>query len=189
MNTNSTFLIVDNVIAAQVPKAAETFKQIIKDFDTIIEIGYHRGAFSKWIYQNKKESSKFITYDIFDDARQIFDKEIDFRVKDCFEEKTVQEIKSLIQNSKKVLLLCDGGNKISEFNLYSAFLKSGDVIMLHDYHDASLPESYEDFVGPNWGSGPESHYVGIQKAVNENKLEKYKYDIFRTVIWGSFIKI
>ena len=38
-----------------------------------------------------------------------------------------------IKNSKNCLVLCDGGNKIDEFNLFSNHLKTNDVIMAHDF--------------------------------------------------------
>jgi cephalosporin hydroxylase len=181
-------LIVDGIIAAQLPKAGEIFGSIIKDFDTIIEIGYHRGAFSLWLKKNKSKKTKLICYDIYDTAREVFDTDIDFRVGDCFSEEIVNEIRELIQKSKKTLVLCDGGNKNREFMVYAPLIKSEDVIMLHDYHDDSLPETYESYTGHIWGSPAESNFSVISDTVKLLNLEKYKYDLFRSIIWGSFIK-
>jgi 23S rRNA U2552 (ribose-2'-O)-methylase RlmE/FtsJ len=181
-------LIVDGVIAAQLPKASDAFKTIIQDFSLIIEIGYHRGAFSRWLNQNKQKSAKLVCYDISDGAREVTDLDIDFRVGDCFNEDIITEISELIKKSKKTLLLCDGGNKNSEFNLYAKYLKKGDVIMLHDYHDDTCEERYEDFSGSEWGSEAESYYSSIKSTVDEISLKKYNYDLFRSVLWGAFNK-
>lgn len=181
-------LIVDGVIAAQLPSAGKVFANLIKEFDTIIEIGYHRGGFSLWLNQNKLKKTKLICYDITDSERIVNDSDIDFRVGNCFDETVVEEIRNIIKKSKKTLVLCDGGNKIQEFNLYANLIKSGDVIMLHDYHDDTCSEQYESFTGPFWMSHPESNFSSIKDTVSTLKLEKYNYDSLRSVIWGAFIK-
>lgn len=181
-------LIVDGVIAAQLPNAGDVFSNFIKDFDTIIEIGYHRGGFSRWIHQNKSKKSKLVCYDISDRDRIVTDNGIDFRLGDCFSEIIIKEINDLIQKSKKTLVLCDGGSKNQEFNLYAHLIKSGDVIMLHDYHDDTLSETYESYTGPLWQSSAESNFSSIKDTVRTLNLEKYNYDSLRSVIWGAFIK-
>jgi hypothetical protein len=181
-------LIVDGVIAAQLPNAGEVFGMVIKSFDTIIEIGYHRGGFSRWLNQNKSSKTRLVCYDITAYNQEVFDEGIEFKVADCFSNEVVEEIRGIINSSKKVLLLCDGGAKNQEFNLYAPMIKKGDVIMLHDYHDETLPESYDSFTGPIWGSHAESGFNAIKDTVESTGLEKYNYDSFRSVIWGSFIK-
>jgi hypothetical protein len=52
-----------------------------------------------------------------------------------FLKNSLEKIKGILLKSKQCLILCDGGHKNQEFNLFSQFLKSGDIIMLHDYQD------------------------------------------------------
>ena len=44
-------------------------------------------------------------------------------------------IGNIIITSGKCLILCDNGNKIDEFAIFSQYAKSGDVIMVHDYFE------------------------------------------------------
>jgi cephalosporin hydroxylase len=182
------FLHVDGIIAAQTPKIENIFNKILPEFNTIIEIGFNRGAFTLWLFRNKLETTKLISYDITFGDKQVFEERIDFRQGDCFDEKIIEEIKNLIQLPGKTLVLCDGGNKEAEFKLYSPFLKPGDVIMLHDYCHNSLfsYDSIRDDLG--WETPAESSYEGIIECVNQNTLIPYMYEEFVKVLWGSFQK-
>ena len=118
----------------------------------------------------------------------IHDDQIDFRRGNWFESSIVEEIKSLINLPGKTLVLCDGGNKEAEFDLFSQFLKTGDVIMLHDYSHSS--EDYEQVMkNTGWKTPAESHFSNIQNAVTKYNLESYHYDMFKNALWGSFIKL
>lgn len=185
-----TYAVVDGVLAAQTPKVFDVFSQIIKDFDLIIEIGTYKGAFSVWIHKNKKENCNFITYDINPNEIQIpeeYKKLIDVRIANCFSEEEKLKIKNLIANSGKTLFLCDGGNKIEEFRIYSEFLKKGDVIMLHDYADN--PISFIEIANKNlWPAKAESSLTEIGDCVVKNKLQKFMYESFTDIFWGAFIK-
>lgn len=181
------YFLVDGVVAAQTPKIVDAFTPILSDFDTIIEIGFHKGALSLWLHKNKKESTKLVCYDISFAPKEVHTEEIDFRQGDCFDEKIVNEIKDFITNGGKTLVLCDGGAKEREFHLYSQFLKSGDVIMCHDY--AHTQEEFSQIGSSlNWNCAPESRFDNIKSSVESNGLDPYQYDTFKNVLWGSFIK-
>lgn len=181
------YLIVDGVVAAQTINIETPFLSVINEFDLIIEIGFHRGGFSQWLHTNKNQQTKLYCYDVTNEDKLINNENINFIIGDCFNDKIINEINDLIQTSGKSLILCDGGNKISEFNLYSKYLKSGDVIMCHDYS-----HNNEDFIQIstelNWPHYSESNYDGIQSSVESLGLNPYNYDIFKGVLWGSFIK-
>lgn len=187
-NINNTFLEYKNILLGQTPNITNFFSSIIKDYDCIIEIGYHRGGLSLWLNDNKKNNCNLYCFDISDENRLVNDNEnISFIVSDCLLNKTISQIENLIQNSGKTLVLCDGGNKELEFEIYSKFLKTDDVIMLHDYsHDN------DDYIKlsklQNWVSVSESHYNNIKDIVSKNNLEPFYYDEFKSVFWGSFIK-
>ncbi|MCK9446502.1 class I SAM-dependent methyltransferase [bacterium] len=177
----------------QVPGAYYAFGNILKDFDRIIEIGTHAGGLTLMIDELKKPESDLISYDIDLSNYQVNklypSTILDIRKEDCFEQKTIDEISSLIKNTqKRVLLLCDGGSKNEEFNLYSQFLKDGDVIMLHDYSDNI--DDYERYcLKENWLAPHESYWYGIHESIETYNLKEfYQYDTFKSVLWGAFIK-
>jgi hypothetical protein len=190
------FVEIEGIVAAQLPQTLEVFSKIIKNFDLIIEIGANRGGFSLWLYNNKKNECEFLTYEISPSWIQIpKDHKIhkNIRYQNCFSTECINYIKLLINSKGKTLFLCDGGNKIQEFNIYSEFLKSGDVIMLHDYADSpnesenweKLKVKYNIIGGFNTH---ESSLTPITESIKRNNLQKFMYDEFLNVLWGSFIK-
>jgi hypothetical protein len=195
MSTES-FIWIENIQAAQVPNTLNTFSKIIKDFDTIIEIGTNRGGFSIWLNDNKKENCVFFSYDINSKCVEIPTSHRAYkciRFLDSFSSLCIEQLTELIQNGGRTLFLCDGGNKVQEFNIYSNLLKPNDVIMLHDYADSpneaenwkNIKQKY-NIVGAF--ANYESCYIQIKNAVERNNLEKFMYDDFLNIFWGSFIK-
>jgi len=184
---NEKFLIVNGVIAAQTPLVVVPFKKILPMFDVIIEIGYNRGAFSQWIFDNKKEAAQLYCYDISDQFREIKNSNINFIVGDCFSPTILTNISNQIKRGR-CLILCDGGNKEKEFEIYSNMMKVNDVIMCHDYSHS--PEIYNSTkYKSNWPSASESHRHNIQSSIINNNLQEFGYEEFYNVFWGSFIKI
>lgn len=187
---DSWFLIYKNINLGQTPRVSEVFKSKLVDFDRIIEIGTHAGGFTLFLHDNMKEGCDLVSYDInpsFNKVPKEYD--IDFRIGDCLRDEKITEIKNLISDeTKRVLLLCDGGNKNNEFNAFSQFLKIGDVIMCHDY--AETIEEFNKFKElAGWMSTPESSLDAISASINKYNLLRYcHYDDFKSVFWGSFIK-
>ena len=186
INNNVLF---EGIHVAQTEKIQLYFEDLVNKFDRIIEIGTYNGGLTLYIHRNKKEEIELISYDINESFNQVpKSNNIDFRIGDCFSEQTKTEIINLISdNTKKVLLLCDGGKKNEEFNLFSKFLKKDDVIMLHDYMHSV--EDYKDITtNLGWNYASESSYDKISNAVIRNGLTEYHYDDFKSVLWGAFIK-
>jgi hypothetical protein len=191
------FIRIKNIQAAQTPQTLNSFSKIIKDFDLIIEIGTNRGGFTIWLNENKKNNCALFSYEISPSCVEIpkTDKAYScVRFENCFSIKCLNEIKLLIQNSGRTLFLCDGGNKVSEFKTFCQYLKTNDVIMLHDYADSpnevenwqNIKTKYNLVGGFNQH---ESSYNEIKIAVEQNNLNKFMYDEFVDVLWGSFIKV
>lgn len=174
--------------SAQSKYVPEIFPIILKDFDQIIEIGTFTGAFTYWLSENKSEHCSIKSYDINGDYRQINNvKDTEFMIGDCFDLSVMNQIVSFLKEPKRTLFLCDGGDKETEFKLYSRYLKPNDVIMLHDY--SHNDEEYEKIKREiNWPTQSESHYKNLERYLPELKLEPYFYDDFKKVLWGSFIK-
>jgi hypothetical protein len=185
------FYSIDGVLAGQHPGIAEQFIKIFNDFDRIIEIGTLHGGLSLFIHKNKKPTCEFISYDIDPELNIVpprFRSQIDFRIGDCFSQETGTEIMNLIQNtSKRVLLLCDGGDKPREVRTFGGYLKPKDVLMCHDYADNS-EDFYKHAQLVGW-TGWETSYSMLLGALMQFNLVKYKYyHEFKSVFWGSFIK-
>lgn len=179
----------EGVHVGQTPNIKKIFKKILPEFNRIIEIGTDVGGLSLFLYKNKNGRCDLVSYDIDKSFNRVSDSYgIDFRIGDCFSNDTHNEIKQLIlDESRRTLLLCDGGDKNREFNLFSQYLKKDDVIMCHDYS-----ESETDFLimknNVGWEHTSESHLSSIQWAIDENNLSGFHYDEFKSVIWGAFKK-
>lgn len=131
-------------------------------FDTIIELGTHDGGLSSLfaLYclgsrmgvgaetpneptfykasSHHKSPKTFHTYDCT--IRDVLRMEMLKQMGTVFERldflnvpASIERISAVIRNGRRVLLLCDGGNKLREFDLYAPSLKPGDIIMLHDW--------------------------------------------------------
>ena len=185
------FPTIDGIIIAQAIKSLDVLGKVVKQFDTIIEIGYCRGGLTQWFFNNKKIRGKVIGYDITDNWRSSqnyhFSDEIEFNVCDCFSDFAVNKIQNQIKFGGKVLLFCDGGSKETEFNIFSKYLKEGDVVMIHDYFDDRVNEPYASDI-EEWTSGPESFYNHIKNSILSENLEEYMYEDFRKCLIGSFVK-
>jgi hypothetical protein len=189
------------VSAAQMPGTEIAFSGIIKNFDLIIELGTDNGGLSVWIYSNKKADAAFYTYEL-DPSHVKIPK--DHAVNDCINYcdclslDTVNSISALVGSSGKTLILCDGGCKVKEFEIYSKFLKSGDVIMLHDFADSPNEiQNYKDIKAKCLSEGfwdgkgydvHESSLESIKPYIDAAGLKKHNYKKFLNVLWGSFIK-
>ena len=181
----SSFLLINDIISAQTPGVVDVFKRVIKDFDTIIEIGTNRGGFTLLLDDIKRPDASLISYEKFPEVVLISDKEIDLRFGCCFELK--DHIAREIKNGGRVLFLCDGGYKNQEFIEFSSHLKKGDVIMLHDYQDN--PDDFSRICKiNNWAAGSESSYDSIKDIVSSLNMNRYYYNEFKDVFWGAFIR-
>lgn len=180
--------ISKNYRSAQSKYVPDYFSKIINDFDLIIEIGTFTGAFTYWLSQNSKDSCEIFSYDIREDYREIKScPKVNFRISDCFDIETIKEILQIINSKNRTLFLCDGGDKETEFKLYSRYLKKDDVIMIHDFeHSFDDYNNIKNEIG--WPTNSESKYENISRYLDDLKLSPYFYDDFKKVMWGSFIK-
>ena len=95
---------------------------------------------------------------------------------DCFEH--VEDIKEWIQRDGQCFLLCDGGNKPKEFNLFSDFLKPADVIACHDWIDEDIPN-----YSPEWWGWCEVQTRMIEHSITRNQLKKFMPEWFEFSAW------
>ncbi len=98
----------------------------------------------------------------------------------------LNDIKSFLSSECVNIVLCDGGDKKNEFNVLSDFLKSGDIIMAHDY--AKDLYTFENKIKNkvwNWFEIQESD---IEDCTKRNNLKFYMQDEFEKIAWVCKIK-
>lgn len=118
--------------------AFDRFDELFKmqSFDCVIEIGTSFGGLSIFLNEKSKQYNfNFSTFDIVDRNPNSYElKKIKNRfIKDIFCTESIDYISRELSNDNKCLILCDGGNKIKEFNYFSKMIKKNDFIMAHDY--------------------------------------------------------
>lgn len=173
----------EGAMAHQSEKIDEVFINFLSknQFDLIIEIGTFSGALTLFLADN---FGGFVyTFDLnepelllsFNKRKNLF-----FLKEDVFLTKTLINI--LSNNNKRILLLCDGGNKIKEFNTFAKHLKYNDVIMAHDYFKTRAEHD------PKKWKSCEIVFKDIESSCKLNKIEPY-YPKFSEVFWFCGRKI
>ena len=160
----------------------------------ILEIGTALGGFTEFLRYACDELSiecKILSYDI--SARPWYEslrnKNIDIRVENIFNSDFTdlnKEVLEFISSEGKTVVLCDGGNKIKEFNLLSKFIKTNDFILAHDYAENKtvFDEKIKNKVW-NWHEIQESD---ILESCKKYELEYYDKDSFESAVWTCRIK-
>jgi len=109
-------------------------QELANDELTIIELGTAKGGFA--IFLAQIFNRQIITFDIesygenIKTRHKVFKKNRVIFYNESFYNGRAVDI---INKSSKCLLLVDGGNKIDEFKYFAQFLRTGDIIMAHDY--------------------------------------------------------
>lgn len=183
--------------AQQNPHAFEAFYKLLSTVrpKQILEIGTALGGFTCYLdYINKElqNKTKLISYDIYDRENypEMRDQGIDQRVENIFAPNysglLVTSVEEFIKKDGTTLVLCDGGNKIREFNILAQYLKVGDIIMAHDYafdRNVFLEEVYYKLW--NWHEISNSD---IMTACETYNLRPYMQDTFDKAVWVCKIK-
>lgn len=116
----------------------------------IVEIGSQKGALSLYLGNMASATEQFLfhTFEInkndnwynreregvghwFDKLCTVSPYMKSFE-QDCFSKESIDLIQSNV-SKYRTLMICDGGSKIKEHHTYGPLLKSGDVMMLHDF--------------------------------------------------------
>lgn len=160
----------------QAPKIIDCFKKFLKNknFDTIIEIGTAFGGLTMLLV-DLNPFAKIHTFDVTDWSKNLIDGATKHIGNVFFEEK--ENIVSMILEEKKILLICDGGDKPKEFNVFAPYLKSGDFIIAHDYEENTC----------NW-EWVEIRKTDIEDIVKECNLLPHMSDVMGEVAWACFEK-
>lgn len=150
----------------------------------IIEIGTGAGIFTIFLglycYCNHVDMYSYNIIDQCDKFASIFSGlKINYKIADVFE--IMKEIADLIADDGITILLCDGGNKIKEFNTFSEFLKPGDFIFAHDY--AKNDEIFKTEMENKYWDWYETHDSAIRESCKKYNLEEYMEEEFNKAAW------
>lgn len=196
LNNNDSLSSFNDWASQQNHNSFEVFYNFIKDTSPkrIIEIGTALGGFTrflKYTVDDLELNCDVLSYDInynnwYEDIKKMG---VDIRIENIFLEnytKLPQYVIDFIQSEGVTLILCDGGDKVREFNILSDYMKIGDHILAHDY---AFDREYFDkniyLKVWNWHELSESDIIN---ACERNKLKDYQRDLFQSVAWVSKIK-
>lgn len=190
----------------QAINAFSVFQEFLSSnsFDNVIEIGTSYGGLSLFLYeQSLTHKFEFVTYDYLDYGGgkwahrihslqsaqpDVWEAAKDrFKNQNIFLQKSIDEVSEILKN-KKCLLLCDGGDKIEEFNIFSKYIKDGSYIMAHDYSpDKNFFSKFINGKVWNWHEIQDSDIDTNVNKYNLIKCPQY-YNMFRDVVWACYTK-
>jgi len=156
----------------------------VSDNVNIIELGTAAGGLT--ILLNKIFQQRIYTFDNnkFDKTLEIFkDYDIRFFYENIFDNQNVRE---LISEKKRCILLCDGGNKCQEWNEYAPLLKPNDIIMAHDYSkDGTF---FYNKIREKYWNFHEIDDLCVQDSYKKYNLIPYMQEKFIYAVWKICIK-
>lgn len=182
--------------ACQRPEIFSAFSSFIEKErpSLVVEIGTCYGGLTKSLSDSTKvHSIPFITYDIAENesSERLKKFNVDFRIENIFQETKVEEytlkpyfLDYLLSVPSPVMILCDGGNKIGEFNAFAKVLRVGDILMAHDF-------SYEEefFTAHSYWGWMEIQEKDIIGSMRKFHLSYYKMNIWSKLAWVCTKKI
>ena len=196
LEQNDSLTIINGWAAQQNPKAFEIFYEFLKEVrpSRILEIGTSLGGFTRFLNEVCKELNldcNILTYDIY--GRQEYDilinEGIELRIENIFNDSYTtisQDVINFIGSPGVTIVLCDGGDKVREFNILSNFLKVDDYILAHDYAENS--EVFQNKIFMKFWNWHEISEHNITEACIKNNLFDYKREIFTEAVWVCKIK-
>lgn len=156
----------------------------LNKIERILEIGTATGGFIRAI--RDLTDAEIVTYDIKQTRHKetLEENNISVNVQSVFDD--FDFVEDYISQKGQVLVLCDGGNKIKEFEVFSRILKSGDIIMAHDYvYDDNL---YQAYIKNHVWRWCEIQFKDIALAVEVNNLEPFMTEEFQQAVWTCWKK-
>ena len=165
-------LTYKGIPVSQVVGVEDKFSKLLnnEEFDVIIEIGTLHGGLT--LVLSDLFNGHIYSYDINKvENKALLKENITLVLGDVFSN---TEIYNIIKNNR-VLVLCDGGNKIKEVNHFAKYIKPNDYIMAHDYFHLR-----EEFSSDKW-TGCEITYADIKTECEKNNIENTRN--FEDVFW------
>lgn len=190
--------IYDGLIISQHQSVKGYFEKFLQETKPkqILEIGTYDGGFTlmlRDILDNLNLSDTIIrTYDILEQKNlkdkkrniEIFQENLfNHQYDNLINEKIVNDY---IKKDGITIVLCDGGSKKNEFRLLSKFLKSGDIIMAHDY--SPNQEYFEKNIKNKIWNWLEIQDSDINESCEKYNLIPHYENEFRDIVWVCKIK-
>ena len=162
----------------------------------ILEIGTFNGGFTVLLRDLLDElnlnSCPIRSYDIVNVGEYVKNYveenqlNIEFRTKNLFTPNydsllEVDEVADFINREGTTLVICDGGYKKNEFNAISKFLKTGDIIMAHDYCKNS--NHFEEYIKDKIWNWCEIEDRDVENTCIEYNLHPFMQEEFEKVVW------
>jgi cephalosporin hydroxylase len=101
---------------------------------------------------------------------------------DAFEPNLLGCLQGYVAEPGPTLVLCDGGDKRREFRTFAPHLKSGDIIMAHDY--APTMEYFQGVMFDQHWNWLEITEFDVQPVSKAQKLIPHMQDEFQRVAWA-----
>jgi len=151
----------------------------------ILELGYRHGGFTSLLHDHcLSRNIPIYAYDIEALEKSKLSNRVMRVHGNIFH--MIERIGGIIQNEGQSLVFCDGGDKNLEFQLLSPYLKTGDVIMTHDY--APNKEIFEaEYLGKRW-DWHESWYGEISATVLNENLKDFCTEEANAAVWSCYQK-
>jgi hypothetical protein len=191
LTSRDAFSSAFGLAAQQHHDAYELFHNFICDTkpSRILEIGTAVGGFTQFlkkIINNFELSTDIRSYDVKHrkQYKHMQSLGIDVRVENIFNNDYTscnQDVIDYIRQTGTTIVLCDGGNKIKEFNCLAKYLKIGDFILAHDY--AESKEMFYSSIYRNRWNWCEITALDIIDSVKANNLEYHLKNEFENVAW------
>lgn len=157
----------------------------------ILELGTGCGGLSVLFHLYAAASgSAFTTYDVgvqHTAARLLFERlGVDARARDFNAPFTTAEIARAIQEPGLTLLVCDGPDKVGEITRFAPFMKTGDLLLAHDYA-ASLDDFERRLNGRTWNfcELTDADIAGVTAA---HQLEPVGAEMLAPAAWMCRVK-
>lgn len=158
----------------------------------IIEIGTGGGGFSYYLRDTlavlQLRNCRILSYSLeelpaFETLRS---SGIEVVIQDVMGKEASRDLGATIGDLGLTLLLCDGGNKIEEFRRFSASLKKGDYIMVHDF--APTADYFRDFIKNHTWNWLEITSDDVSDEIRLQELVPKHGNLFTGISWGCFQK-
>lgn len=187
--------VYESILAMQHSEAFGVFEKLIDQTKParIIEIGTSHGGLILFIrnYLDKTglQNTKIRTFDINrfpSHARLLQENNLEIVYDNIFSidygklEKP-ELIVDFLSDSGTNIVICDGGNKINEFNILSDYLHNGDIIMAHDYAE-NIDYFKQHIMNQRW-AWLEIQDFNIEAACLKNNLTDFMKEDFNKVVW------
>ena len=101
-------------------------------------------------------------------------------------ENSLKDINNFLLKDSPNIIICDGGNKKMEFDVFSDLMKSGDIIMVHDY--AENNDVFQNKIKDKTWNWFEIQESDIKESSERNNLDFFMKDEFEKLAWSCKIK-